>query len=67
MPVRKTAPLPKISNIQLLLERFEGNPILRPDRKHQWETKAAFNPAAIYEGGRCISFIGQSARPMFPS
>ena len=52
MRVRKTSPIPKISNIQLSLERFEGNPILRPDRKHQWETKAAFNPAAIYEGGK---------------
>ena len=52
MRVRKTSVIPKISNIQLSLERFEGNPLLRPDRKHQWETKAAFNPAAIYEGGK---------------
>jgi predicted GH43/DUF377 family glycosyl hydrolase len=35
-----------------VLERFEDNPILRPDSKHWWETKAVFNPAAIYEGGK---------------
>ena len=49
---RKTNTTPKITNIRLSLERFEGNPILRPDDKHRWETKAAFNPAAIYEGGK---------------
>ena len=35
-----------------VLERFEDNPILRPDSRHWWETKAVFNPAAIYEGGK---------------
>jgi predicted GH43/DUF377 family glycosyl hydrolase len=34
------------------LERFDGNPILEPEPKHWWESKAAFNPGAIYEGGR---------------
>jgi len=43
---------PKITNIRLSLERFQGNPILRPDEKHQWETKAVFNPAAIFEDGK---------------
>ena len=42
----------KVENIDLTLERFEGNPILKPDTKHPWETKAVFNPAAIYEGGK---------------
>jgi predicted GH43/DUF377 family glycosyl hydrolase len=42
----------KVENIDLTLERFEGNPILKPDTKHPWETKAVFNPAAVYEGGR---------------
>jgi len=42
----------KIAKIQLLLERFDGNPILKPDPKHFWETKAVFNPAAIYENGK---------------
>ena len=48
----KNKAAPKITNIRLSLERFEGNPILRPDSKHRWETKAVFNPAAIYEGGK---------------
>jgi predicted GH43/DUF377 family glycosyl hydrolase len=34
------------------LERFEGNPIAAPIKEHSWESKYAFNPAAIYEGGR---------------
>ena len=37
---------------QPVLERFEGNPILIPDSKHWWESKAVFNPAAICEGGK---------------
>jgi predicted GH43/DUF377 family glycosyl hydrolase len=47
---RKTNP--KISNIRLVLERFDGNPILKPNPKQSWETKAIFNPAALYEGGK---------------
>jgi len=43
---------PKIANIQLSLERFQGNPILKPDHKHPWETKGVFNPAALYEDGK---------------
>jgi predicted GH43/DUF377 family glycosyl hydrolase/DNA-directed RNA polymerase subunit RPC12/RpoP len=42
----------KIKNIQLVLERFEGNPILTPKPGNWWETKAVFNPAAIYEAGK---------------
>ncbi len=34
------------------LVRFEGNPILSPIREHAWESKATFNPAAIYEDGK---------------
>ena len=49
---RKTNITPKITNIRLFLERFDGNPILKPDSKKRWETKAVFNPAAIYEGGK---------------
>ncbi len=49
---RKINTAPNITNIRLSLERFEDNPILRPDSKHRWETKAVFNPAAIYEGGK---------------
>lgn len=42
----------KVPNISLVLERFAGNPILRPNPSHSWETKAVFNAAAIYEGGK---------------
>ena len=34
------------------LKRFEGNPIIRPISGHSWESRATFNPAAIYEGGK---------------
>ena len=37
---------------RLYLERYQGNPILRPDPRNWWETKAVFNPAAIYEGNK---------------
>ena len=48
---------PKKSNqitgrIQPVLKRFEGNPILRPEPRHWWESKAVFNPAAIYESSK---------------
>lgn len=45
-------PKQNVSNIRLSLERFTGNPILKPISKNRWETKAVFNPAAIYEGGK---------------
>ena len=35
-----------------VLERYAGNPILEPRSRLGWESKAAFNPAAIYEGGK---------------
>jgi predicted GH43/DUF377 family glycosyl hydrolase len=41
-----------IKNIPLVLERFSGNPIITPKPDNWWETKATFNPAAIYEGGK---------------
>jgi predicted GH43/DUF377 family glycosyl hydrolase len=34
------------------LGRFDENPILEPEPKHWWESKATFNPGAIYEAGR---------------
>jgi predicted GH43/DUF377 family glycosyl hydrolase len=51
MAGRKTNASLEVTNIRLSLERFEGNPILKPDNNHRWETKAVFNPAAIYEDG----------------
>jgi beta-1,2-mannobiose phosphorylase / 1,2-beta-oligomannan phosphorylase len=44
--------LMKVRNIPLRLERFPGNPVLRPEPKNRWETKAVFNPAALYENGK---------------
>jgi predicted GH43/DUF377 family glycosyl hydrolase len=34
------------------LERFDGNPILEPKPEHWWESKATFNPGALYEAGK---------------
>lgn len=34
------------------LKRFEGNPIIKPIAEHPWESRATFNPAAVYEDGR---------------
>jgi predicted GH43/DUF377 family glycosyl hydrolase len=34
------------------LDRFDGNPILEPESRHWWESKAVFNPGVIYEGGK---------------
>ena len=30
------------------MERFQGNPILKPISEHAWETRAVFNAAALY-------------------
>ncbi len=35
-----------------VLKRFAGNPILEPQINHWWESKAVFNPGAIYEDGK---------------
>ncbi|HEY4477012.1 MAG TPA: hypothetical protein VJB56_00090 [Candidatus Paceibacterota bacterium] len=32
--------------------RYEKNPIISPLRKHSWESRATFNPSAIYEKGK---------------
>ncbi len=32
--------------------RAKENPIIKPDKKHPWESKATFNPAAFYEKGK---------------
>jgi beta-1,2-mannobiose phosphorylase / 1,2-beta-oligomannan phosphorylase len=34
------------------LHRFDGNPILKPEPSHGWETKAVFNPAACQTENR---------------
>lgn len=49
----KTVPVPeRKTKAPPVLERFDGNPILEPQPKHWWESKAAFNPGAIYEEGK---------------
>ncbi|MGD6852971.1 MAG: glycosidase [Candidatus Bathyarchaeia archaeon] len=34
------------------MERYLGNPILRPIEAHAWESREVFNPAAIYLDGK---------------
>ena len=41
-----------VKNIALILDRFKGNPILTPNPRNWWETKAVFNPAALYEDNK---------------
>jgi predicted GH43/DUF377 family glycosyl hydrolase len=36
----------------LKLQRAQENPIIQPLKEHTWESKATFNPAAIYLGGK---------------
>ena len=38
------------------LMRFERNPIIAPIAEHAWESKATFNPGAVYEGGKVHLF-----------
>lgn len=42
----------KKTGVHLSLEKFEGNPIIQPNPARSWESKATFNPAALYEAGR---------------
>jgi predicted GH43/DUF377 family glycosyl hydrolase len=42
--------LTKVARIKL--ERSPSNPIIQPNPQNAWESKAVFNPAAIYEGGK---------------
>jgi predicted GH43/DUF377 family glycosyl hydrolase len=35
-----------------LLDKFKNNPILKPIVDHFWESRATFNPGALYEKGR---------------
>lgn len=40
----------KISS--LILKKYHKNPIITPISKNYWESKATFNPAAVYEAGK---------------
>lgn len=49
------------------LEKHEENPVIQPSPDNEWETKAVFNPAAIYEGGKvhlAYRAIGERDRSM---
>jgi beta-1,2-mannobiose phosphorylase / 1,2-beta-oligomannan phosphorylase len=35
-----------------MFERFADNPVMEPIADHAWESKAVFNPAAIFERGK---------------
>lgn len=37
---------------QVKLNRFHSNPVIKPDPKLAWQSRAVFNPAALYEYGR---------------
>lgn len=37
---------------RVVLERAKENPIITPEKKHPWESKATFNPGAIYLQGK---------------
>ena len=36
----------------MVLERAKENPIITPKKKHAWESKATFNPGALYLQGK---------------
>lgn len=33
------------------LKKFEGNPIIRPNEKNEWESLITCNPGVIYDKG----------------
>lgn len=45
--------LEKKANLSfLILNKIKENPVLKPIIQHWWESKAVFNPAALYEKGK---------------
>lgn len=51
-----TAPLPGYElhdkSLSVILKRVSHNPILTPNPKNKWESRATFNSAAVYEDGK---------------
>ncbi|PIR68477.1 hypothetical protein COU49_00870 [Candidatus Nomurabacteria bacterium CG10_big_fil_rev_8_21_14_0_10_35_16] len=45
---RKLTPVKK----QFEVNRYENNPIIKPQEENEWETKATFNPAALLAGDK---------------
>lgn len=52
MLARKEVDVVLKKRAQIKLERYGGNPIIQPDPKHAWESKATFNPGVIYKDGK---------------
>ena len=51
-PLNRHADRPADKKFKLVLNRIAENPILRPITSHLWESKAVFNPAAMYDNGK---------------
>lgn len=51
-PLNEKAGTSKNKSLRLVLEKLKNNPILKPIASHWWESKAVFNPAAVYENGK---------------
>lgn len=52
-PIKRGAGVVKgEGRLRLVLNKLKSNPILKPIAEHAWESKAVFNPAAIYENGK---------------
>ncbi len=49
LPQKTTVSLPTSDT---KFTRFEGNPIITPAPEIEWESKAIFNPAVVYENGK---------------
>ena len=45
-------PSAKTKKALVSLKRFHKNPIIVPDLINEWESEAAFNPAALYDDGK---------------
>lgn len=43
---------PKTKKTPLNAKKFKENPIIKPDTKNSWESKATFNPGAIEKDGK---------------
>lgn len=48
-PKKAVPKIPSITPKEIFLERHVNNPIIKPTENNSWETKATFNPTAIYK------------------
>ncbi len=40
--------------LQIMFDRYSGNPVLSPDKKHDWEDEAVFNPGVAFFKGKFV-------------